>query len=209
MNLKTNRSIIVLFVCFLGLFIFLTSCKQKAVFNSKSEMINYLKDPDNNHLWGKKVKGIAFELQHRPTDLMVALENPNPTKGQMDSLRSKYQKSVYFTLSISTQNKDLLSQVALDKKRFSGLVQDLAFGMSDKATLYSSDFDTIKFIGSDFSRLYGMGKSNTVLMAFEKDPNALKSPYLFFSIKDLGLSLGDVRFKIPTESLINQPEIAF
>jgi hypothetical protein len=86
-------------------FLLLTSCANKT-FNNEQELWTYLKNPDNGYLQQKNINGYDFSLLYKPTDLLVAQElGENTSKERITALREKYQKQLYFTLSMSRNGK--------------------------------------------------------------------------------------------------------
>jgi hypothetical protein len=57
--------------------------------------------------------------------------------------------------------------------------------------------------------MYGMSNSTSIMIVYPRDDKYLKQDYLNFVIEDLGLETGDVKFKINTKALINEPQLVF
>jgi hypothetical protein len=94
-------------------------------------------------------------------------------------------------------------------QEFSRLNQTLSFGMSNKVHLYSKQKDTIELLDYNYPRLYGMSRATSMMFVFPNDFDALKDDYINFSIEDLGIQTGEIRFKIPTSLIKNQPTLVF
>ena len=54
-----------------------------------------------------------------------------------------------------------------------------------------------------------MTNSTTILIVYPRDKKYLKENYLNFTIEDLGLYTGEVKFKIDTKPLQNEPQLSF
>jgi hypothetical protein len=55
--------------------------------------------------------------------------------------------------------------------------------------------------------MYGMGGATTMLFIYPKDQKYLNDEYLNFTIEDLGIYTGEVKFKIGTDILERKIEI--
>tara|TARA_R110002051_G_scaffold2660_1_gene14298 strand:+ start:39628 stop:40197 length:570 start_codon:yes stop_codon:yes gene_type:complete len=184
----------------------------KKSFDSKKDLWNYLIEENNSYLQKKKINGYDFSLLYKPTDLLVEQElgtfnesNLTLRKEKIKILREKFQPYMYFILSISRDNKELLSTTPKNQQEFGVMLNQLAFGMREKVTLFTSKKDTIKMIDYNYQRMYGMSKSTTMLFIYPKDEKYFKSQYLNFTIQDLGTLTGEVKLKIETIKIKNQP----
>jgi hypothetical protein len=185
----------------------LVSCAKKM--ETLEEMNNYLGKEENELTYRKTINGVDFTLQYRPTDVLVKQELANK-KGNADEvkkLRQKYGSHMYFNLSMSKNNAELLNDVATDRSRFSNLLNDLVFQMDKKVYLYTPEKDTIPITDFVYPRMYGMGEATTIMFVYPKDDKILGNPFLDFCIEDLGFYTGEVRFKINTEAIKNQPTL--
>lgn len=188
---------------------FTISCSQKNFENEKT-LWSYLKDPTNGYLQQKTINGIDFSIVQRPTDLLVKQElggDINAEKIQV--LREKYSKYIYFNLSMSKNNQELLSATPKNRNEFGAMVNQLAFGMGGKVHLYNQKKDTIALADYIYPRMYGMSTSTTMLFVYPRDQKQLNGEYLNFTIEDLGLYTGEVKFKIPIEIIMNEPTLTF
>jgi hypothetical protein len=195
-------------ICFLVLLFSLISCT--TTFDSEAEMMEYIADESNEYRYSKNVNGVDYTLQYRPTDLLVKQElGDKADKKLVDSLRSKYSKYLYFNLSMSFNNKELLSSVAGDRSKFGALVTDLAFGMYEKVHLISPTKDTIALTDFIYPRIYGMTSSTTIMLVYPNEKKLLNQEYLNFTIQDLGFSTGEVTMKINPRKIQQQPKLNF
>ena len=195
---------------FLLLSILLTiSCSNKT-FESTEELWNYVKDPKNEYLHTKTVNGVDFSIVYKPTDLLVEQELSDPiTANKVDSLRKKYDQYLYFNLSMSKNNKELLSNVAGNKQQFGAMVNQLAFGMEQKVHLYTPQKDTIALADYIYPRMYGMSGATTILLVYPKESIVTNAEHMTLSIEDLGFYTGEVKFKIPTKIFKSQVQLKF
>ncbi|WP_139260524.1 hypothetical protein [Flavobacterium defluvii] len=190
------------------LLLFISSCNQS--FDTQEEMNDYIQDEDNGYHYKKTIAGVDYVLQYRPTDLLVKQElgdKINPV--QIEKFRQQYNKYMYFNLSMSKNNQELLNGVAQDKAKFGQMVNELAFGMEEKLHVYTPTKDTLDLADFIYPRMYGMSNSTSIMIVYPRDEKYLKQDYLNFVIEDLGLETGDVKFKLNTKALKNEPQLAF
>ncbi len=202
--MKFQQLFIMLFIAFL-----LSNCTNKS-FTTKEEMFSYLQKEDNGYLHQKNVNGYDFSLLYKPTDLLVHQElSESPTSEEVEKLRTKYKKYLYFTLSMSKNNKELLSATPRNRQEFGAMVNELAFGMDKKVHVFTSKKDTLELLDYVYPRMYGMSKATTMLFVYPRDEKFLKEDYLNITIGDLGTYTGEVRFKVPTQKIKNEPKLEF
>lgn len=204
-NLPTKIGICLAVVCSLLLY----SCNK--TFDSEQELITYVLEESNGYVQHKTVNGVDFTLMYRPTDLLVNQElgDENPKKAEIDALRDKYGKYMYFNLSMSKNEKELLSVAPKNRNEFGAMVNQLAFGMHEKVHLFNQTKDTLELIDFIYPRMYGMSRSTTIMFVYPRDKEKLQNDILNFIIQDLGLYTGEVKFKIETEKINNEPQLLY
>ena len=207
---KSNRKIYSIAVK-KGILLFLITiifgCSAKT-FDTKEELWAYLKDVENGYLQQKNINGYDFSLLYKPTDLLVQQElGKDNSKEKLKELREKYQQYIYFTLSMSRDNKELLSTTPKNRNEFGAMVNQLAFGMRDKVHLYTQRKDTLEMLDYNYPRMYGMSQSTSMLFVYPRDKKYLKEDYINFTIQDLGTYIGEVKFKIDLDKIKNEPNI--
>ncbi|WP_246236304.1 hypothetical protein [Flavobacterium ajazii] len=173
-------------------------------------MNSYIKEEDNGYLYKKTVAGVDYVLQYKPTDLLVNQElgdKINPS--QIEKLRKQYGQYLYFNLSMSKNDQELLNGVAGDKAKFGQMVNELAFGMEEKLHVYTPAKDTLELADFIYPRMYGMSNSTSIMIVYPRDPKYLKEEYLNFVVEELGLDTGDIKFKLDTKALNNEPQLRF
>ncbi|GGF10331.1 hypothetical protein [Flavobacterium limi] len=173
-------------------------------------MNEYLKDEDNGYYYKKTVSGVDYVLQYRPTDLLVNQEladKINPA--QVDKLRKQYGQYLYFNLSMSKNDQELLSGVSQDKVKFGQMVNELAFGMEEKLHVYTPAEDTLALADFIYPRMYGMSNSTSIMIVYPREDKYMNQEYLNFVVQDLGLDTGDIKFKLDSKALTNEPQLRF
>ncbi|WP_223270781.1 hypothetical protein [Subsaximicrobium wynnwilliamsii] len=183
---------------------------QSSIYDNEESLLNYLKVESNGYVQHKTVNGVDFTLMYRPTDLLVKQEMGGMESTEsIESLRKRYDKFLYFNLSMSRNNSELLNTEPKNKNQFTAMVNQLVFGMEEKVYLYTQKKDTIALADYIYPRMYGMTNATTIMFIYPKSEELLKQEYLTFVIQDLGLYTGEVKFKTELDLIINQPKLSF
>ncbi|NAY93416.1 hypothetical protein GTQ34_16010 [Muricauda sp. JGD-17] len=184
------------------------SCGQKT-FDSEAQLLEYIRTPDNGYHYEKTVGNVQYALTYRPTDILVKQElHQDLDKRNIDSLRGKYGKYLYFNLGMSVNDQELLSSKAHDRDAFGLLVNQLSFDMGEKVHLISDKRDTIPLLDYVYPRMYSMSNSTNMLLVYPKNKGLLEGDQALFTIEDLGFSTGEVSFKIPLERIRKEPKLS-
>jgi len=187
----------------------LVSCTART-FESSEALLEHIKQPENKYLSVKTVNGVDFSLLYKPTDILVNQELTGEANAfKVDSLRKKYGKYLYFNLSMSKNNQELLSNVAGNKQQFGAMVNELAFGMEKKVHLYTPQKDTIAMADYIYPRMYGMSGATTMLLVYPREEMVTNATYMTLTIEDLGFYTGEVKFKVPTKIIKNELKLEF
>ncbi|WP_409446989.1 hypothetical protein [Mariniflexile rhizosphaerae] len=208
--IPTERSMKRRGISLLIMVVLFSSCNQKT-FNNETAMLDYIKDETNGYTQHKTINGVDYTLMYRPTDALVNQElgDASPSSAQIKELREKYNKYMYFNLSMSQNNQELLSTAPKNRNEFGAMVNELAFGMNKKVHVYTPSKDTLEMADFIYPRMYGMSRATTIMFVYPRDEKYLKEDYLNFTIQDLGLYTGEVKFKVPTNKLNNEPKLNF
>ncbi|WP_243643663.1 hypothetical protein [Tenacibaculum sp. M341] len=202
--MKLSQLVILLTITFV-----IVSCTTTS-FDTKEELLTYLQDKDHGYLHEKSVNGYDFSLLYKPTDMLVDQElSDTYTKEDVEKLRNKYKKYLYFTLSMSRGNKELLSTTPRNRQEFGAMVNELAFGMDKKVHVFTPQKDTLELLDYVYPRMYGMSRATTMLFVYPRDEEFLKEEYLNITVGDLGTYTGEVKFKVQTKQIKNEPQIKF
>ncbi len=185
----------------------LFSCCSQKTFDSEEELLSYIKNPENGYFQQKTINGVNISLLYRPTDLLVSQELGNKTvdKKLIDSLREKYSKYLYFNLSLSKGGQELLSTVPSNRNEFGAMVNQLVFGMGEKVYLYTNKRDTIPLADYVYPRIYGMSGSTSMLFVYPKEEISSNTESITFSLKNIGMQIGEVAFKFNNKNISNKP----
>lgn len=201
----TARSLLLIVASLTFLF---QSCNRTA---TEQELTDYIKNPENGVFIEKEVGTVNYKVYYRPSDLLVSQElraYESKTDSLIDHYKRIYHKNLYFMVSISQNNQEVLNNVAGNRQQFGSMVNQLAFGMDQKVTLISSGKDTLHLLDYVYPRTYGVGKSTDMLFAFE-NKKINQAEWLQLIIEDFGLQTGDVRFKFLTKDIRKIPNLIF
>lgn len=189
---------------------FLAFSCSKTSFATEQEFLTYIQDEANNYIQKKTVKDIEFTLLYKPTDLLVVKElKGTENHKEITELKTRYSKYLYFNLSISYKNKDLLSTVPKNRHQFGQMVKQLSFGMRENIYLFTQQKDTLEMTDFVYPRMYGMSNATTIMLVYPRKDEKLKTDFLYLTLKDLGIGTGEIKFKIPTEIIDNEPSLTF
>ena len=189
----------------LFMFYLFTACN---TVENKEEMIKYVSETENGLLKEKKISGTEIKLMLKPSILFAMQEIEGQTKiseKEKQEIINQYNKQLYFVLSISRNNEEVLNSLAGNKQQFGSMVNELAFGLEQNAKLITSNADTLNMIASHFVRTYGVGRSSDVLLVFENKHE--KYDWIKLFIKEFGLETGDISFKFEKADIENIPEL--
>lgn len=184
-------------------------CRQNA-FDTESELWSYIKDRDNGYSFEKQMGDVNYILSYRPIDLLVCQEiNGSVNREKIDGMRTKYGNYIYFNLTMSVENQEILNSQIGNRQAFGAMVNQLAFGMGQKIHLISQKRDTVPMVDYIYPRMYGMGNGTELLLVYPRDKELMRGEYFHLRVQDLGFGTGEVGFKIPTKSLKDEPQLEF
>ncbi|WP_373518416.1 hypothetical protein [Pricia sp.] len=208
--MKENKVIKgVLFFLEVFVLLFIASCSQKS-FHTSEDLMVYVSNPENGYRQEKSINGVEYSITYRPTDILVKQWlGDNPSQNDVDSLRKKYNKYMYFNFSLAKNKQEILNSLVTNKEDFGKMVNQLAFGMNERVHLFSSNKDSIAIADYIYPRLYGMSGATSMLLVYPKDPKLMANEFFHFTVEDLGLATGEISFKIPTKPIKNEPKLKF
>ena len=182
------------------------SCKPEYL--SPEALAAFVADEENGCTKSALVEETTITVTYRPTDLMAYQEaGDDPAElARVDSLRKKYDRYYYFSLSLSRDKKEALHQTG--REQYSDLVQTLSFRMAEYVTLTTAASDTIPVGDFMLNRTFGMSSSTVVLFVFSKE-KAKGKEWIQFNLNEFGLGVGNQRFRFRTEDLDGVPKIKF
>jgi hypothetical protein len=187
---------------------FLISCSPKEL--SHDKLNAYLQDESNGLKQVQTVGSFTYSLTYRPTDILVWQElsdKKNVQDSIVGKLKKKYQDYNYYLLSISADSKDVLNSASPNMQVFSQNLQTLSFRMAEYTYAVTEKKDTIPLADFYFPRLYGMGGSTQVLLAYNK--NNEPGTYTDIYVDDIGLGTGRQVFRFKKEDIEKTPKLNY
>ena len=112
-------------------------------------------------------------------------------------------------MSSSKNNQEILNGLARDKQKFGQMVNDLAFNMDQKVHLYTPEKDTLAMADFIYPRMFGMSNATVIMFVYPRTEKYMQANYLNFTIEDLGLDTGELKFKVKTKPLVQEPHLTF
>jgi hypothetical protein len=186
---------------------FIVSCTSHEV--DYKDLIKYLSDPTHGLQKEQKIGNITVRVTYRPQSLLIRQELNNIPQIKGDTLArlsEHYKGQLYFTLSFTSKNKDLLNEVSPDQSQFADLLNQLAFRMSEKVFLTTSEQDTLDFLDYAYPRDFGINNSTNLIFAF-KNKNLRNTSWIEFKLLDIGLNIPPVRFRFYIKDINNIPQL--
>lgn len=177
-------------------------------FESAEELSAFVYNENNHYTQHKIINGVRFDLTYKPTDLMVSQQiGDTGSDTRIGQLRKQYGNHLYFTLKMSKNDQELLTSAVSNRVEFGEMVHQLSFEMQEKVQLTTSSKEAIAMTDFIYPRMYGLSKATSILFVFPRDSRVLEADYLNFTIADLGLMTGEVRFKLETAKLMKEPRL--
>jgi hypothetical protein len=191
---KFTRSIVLILsiqttICFF-------SCKKRIT--KQSDLIAYINDPDNGLQKTQQIGQIKAVLTYKPGLITAFKQQPSIKTDKTNPLN--FKDKLFFVLSLSTNNKEVLRQLPFSQ--YSEMVQVLAFRMNEFIEAIPDDGKPVEPIECLFQQTYGMGIANNVLIVFNKE-KLLDANNLKIKVKEFGLNTGNLNFEIETKYIRN------
>jgi hypothetical protein len=206
MNMEESNSNNMKRFCLYLILLSTTACQSR--FFSQDELIAFASNEENGLKKSVDLGKTKVEVMYRPTDLMVQQETgiEAVNTSHLEALRRKYNNYLYFILSLSNNDKEALHQT--NGLQYSELVQTLSFRMNDYVSLTTSAQDTIPVGDFILNRTYGLSSSTDLLFVFNKE-KAVGKEWVQFNLNELGLGIGNQRFRFKAKDLQNVPRLKF
>ncbi len=174
----------------------------KPTFHNEEELSKYILEEKNGLVKTYEENGYKVQVFLKPTDLLIAQEYKNTSAIDIQDsqiLENKYINYLYFVLSISKNNKEVLIP---GSNNFNDLLQTMSFRMDNIVNLTTSEKDKIPVADFLHSRTFGISQSTNILFVFSaEDIEADK--WIQFNLNEFGLSLGDLSFRFETKDINN------
>jgi hypothetical protein len=130
---------------------------------TEKDLINYVRNDNNGLIKTAEAEGFKLTMIWKPNDLIASQQVIKETKREFDSLRNYFSKYLYFNLEMTKEGKDLETYFASDPASFADKISFLSASLSQHIQLITPK-DTLPAVECLYSRSYGMGSSNCLLV---------------------------------------------
>jgi hypothetical protein len=191
------------------LFLFVACSSRKAIL-SKDELVKYINEKNSGLKQEQVVNGIKISVSYEPASLLIAKELE--AGRAMDSvlfhsLEKKYDNSYYFFLKFSKDGKEAIRQLG-NFKRYSDMLQVLAFDMHQFVNLTTPQRDTLELSDYYFDQTYGMSDGNSLLLSFDKS-KIQRVSQVQVNIGECGFGTGMLKFSFDKEEIDRVPKLDY
>lgn len=177
---------------------FVMACTQSL---THEELLEYASSPKNGLIVEKKVNSVTYKLSYLPVELMLhqhIIAKDSLSLEELDRLRENYNQYHHMKLSVSKSGVEALKTFS-NFSEYSRTMQNMGFGFDRFVLLTTQERDTLNLVDSHFIRYFGMGKSNDIMLIFEKEKRKTKS--LIFAINEFGLKTGRTTIKLESRAI--------
>jgi hypothetical protein len=204
-----NWKIIVVLVCCL-----LTSCKKE--FKSEAEFYKFWNDKTNGLKKEKIVNDFKITVKYMPVDYLtyneIKSERSKFNKMMLDSVKSKYQNSRTFLLTIEPINEkkdmDLLFQGATSFEEYKMRINMLNFNPGEYVKINAKDKSHLPVL-STMENAYNIDVKKNLYLVFANENNLLNEPELDFEFNDMIFETGINHFVFQKKDIDNIPSFKF
>lgn len=159
------------------------------------EYNRYINDCKNGYKQSKIIRDIELTILNKPSVLI----------GNNDS---SYYKYLYFVVSYTSDNKDILSYQINSFQTYSERLKILSFDMNKRICIISDTKDTIPAIDVFFERTYGLSPQSEILVIFDKQKviDATKKTFKVY-VDDIGVGMGTQIFEYRKKTIVKTPKL--
>jgi hypothetical protein len=178
----------------------LLGCQSRQPMDQNS-LISFVDDEDNGLKKTVEEKGFTLTMKYRPMDFIAEQQMEKGTQKEYDSLTNYFSKYIYFNLLITYDNKDLESAFGLDPGSFADKVSYLSSDFSQSIKLITKK-DTLDILDYSYSRSYGVGPSNFLLVFNKPSTNQFE-----VEVKGYQLGFGKIAFPFTQTDIKKTPKL--
>lgn len=199
------KNFLILFCAVCGLMF--SSCFQKAL--TPREYFNWAKTSESGLKQSHAGKGVVFELQFRPKDLMIANEIKNGVIAESDCARrqSELGNLAYFLLKIESGEQDLLMHNIADEQEYVRRVNYYSLDFQQDIIAVAGT-DTIPCVLYQFENAYGITPYINISLAFPREfMEANRDKDVEIMINDQVFGNGIMKFNYTENAFHDLPEL--
>ncbi len=189
---------------------FISCSNSTATFGRRDLMISHLKNEENGYSHHKEINGIKINLIYWPTDLLVQQDLPeNYTSKDIAKSRKKYEERLYFILSFSINQQEIINSFEGNQREFGEWVNQISFGMEEQVRLVTKNRDTVVLTDYIYPRMYGMSSSTDLLLVYPRADILAGGDSFKVILNDKNLGLREVEVELQTAPIKKQPRLEF
>lgn len=189
--------------------LFITSCQYKSELNPK-EMVKWFEKEKSSFIHEKTVGPYQFRLKFMPSEIKILSEVDHPNLIEEKYYNERYNELkdkifCFFEIIPIKNEQTLLETETLNAQEYgSRLNYFVSFAQQDFYMVQGKD--TMKCLTYHFENTYGLKKSNTISMLFDKKNNKQDIEFVF---DDKILNTGPIIFTQKSFSDLKTPIIKF
>jgi hypothetical protein len=159
----TKKKLVIFGVFLLCIGSILIRCKNSSI--DKAELIKYVKDPQNGLMKEEMVDGFLYQLQFKPSDLILSHEVQGKHEQTKDSLKKQYVNRMYFVLSMSKDSSEILGNM---NDRYTELLKEFSFKMNTMIRIIDKNNGQIIYpVDAVYPRTFAVGGPTSILICFD------------------------------------------
>lgn len=171
--------------------------------------IKWVENPEHGLRQSQVVNGVAFELQYKPVDYIIARENGKPdlSRSFYEKRKEKLGELYYFSLNLKSGEQDLLMHNINDEQEYYKRVNYYSLDFQQDIKLLCGT-DTLACLMYQFENTYGVAPYIRMSIAFSGKKKAeLLQKDSFILIEDRVFGGGLLRFPFNSKALDQLPGI--
>lgn len=170
----------------------------------------WVENEENGLKVQRKTGNFEFELQYKPADYMVLMEQKKKvTARSLEQRKRELGAMQHYTLKIKAldQTRDILRSGITDERQYYERLEYFMSYMQDDISLVEGT-DTLPCLLFHFERNYGLAPYSSMVLAFESDTiKKQQVPDRTFVYNDPVLGTGVVELSIKGRSIANCPAL--
>ena len=195
------------FILFMILINMVVSCETSVL--KPIDYMKWVRNKDNNLIKKIEMGDIIYEMQYKPSDYIIALEEKKNSINRSLVLkrRKMLENAYYFNLNIKPKNgqTEVLYIGLENNEDYNSRLNYASYDFQNQIFLIE-DGDTLPCTQYHFEQKYGLGVSANILLGFEKRKKKLSKDKIIV-INDNLLNGGIISFRFDYTDIKNTPKM--
>ena len=172
-------------------------------FENKEELTSYVFDKENGLKKRWQSNGMSIEVVYKPQSLLICQDiHSNTSEDDIKKLKDNYNDKLYFSLSISKNDRDIESYFPGDES----LINKLNSGLYESINVIGSSGARYNLVDYIYTRLYSTYSGSSFMLIFNREE--LLREYSFrIVINDKYLNIDAAEFSFYTKNLLEVPKL--